>query len=387
MAKTMAKIKNAEAEKATKDVTETLERSEVFKVPVDQIFEDPKFQNSRHNPEGLAELQESLLELGQKTPIELRKGKDGKLYIQAGFRRMNAIHNIRVSDPTLFQTVDATIFEGSYEDAMLHNLVENVQREDLTPLEIGEYLCAIQDKFSKSGEKITGKELAGMIGKSETYVSRAMAIFKDKDDAKMTPSLKRLINEKKVPFWTAVKIAEHSPKKQLEICDTIEKAFRKSKEDGEEAVKKAKKESVRDFRTKQEINEMFAVFTGKDLDQQMEAFDVVWNKWMEDPTPEELETLRLAFAYVSMCGTLKALTWVKNNNVDWERLTPPFLIEDVLADVGKDLKKEEEEEEEPPKAKKKAKGKVKASKVDPTEEDEDEEPSKDIFEDMDETEA
>ena len=128
----------------------------VVAIPLKQIITNPFQPRTNFSDENIAELAESIKNLGIIQPITVRKVKDDKFQLIAGERRLRASKKVGL------KTIPSFI-KNSNDDEMLEiALVENIQRKDLDPIEIGlslkrliEELSLTQDQLSKKlGKKI-----------------------------------------------------------------------------------------------------------------------------------------------------------------------------------------------------------------------------------------
>ena len=103
----------------------------VYEVPVADIAPSPR--NPRHKLEGLDELAESIHAHGLLQPIVVRTLADGYELV-AGHRRLAAVQALG------WARVPAVVREPNEDDAYILTLVENLQREDLSPKEEAEAL-------------------------------------------------------------------------------------------------------------------------------------------------------------------------------------------------------------------------------------------------------
>lgn len=115
------------------------------------------------------ELAQTLLSEGQQTPIIVYPKNDhGKYVIQKGERRWRACQFANI------ETIDIIINESNQTsvDEVAGELIENIQRDDLTPIEIAHAL----EVFIKKGWK--QKQIAERIGKNKSYISSHLALLK-----------------------------------------------------------------------------------------------------------------------------------------------------------------------------------------------------------------
>ncbi|MFL6631639.1 MAG: ParB/RepB/Spo0J family partition protein [Massilia sp.] len=132
------------------------------------IDEDPAQPRSKNNPglrpESIAELASSYGPKGPKTPLSLRVNLDvrGRYIINHGHRRYRA--------GRLKGLVALPAFiDNDYDDA--DQVIENLQRESMTPREIADYIGRELAKGKKKGE------IASRIGKSASFVSQHVTLL------------------------------------------------------------------------------------------------------------------------------------------------------------------------------------------------------------------
>lgn len=140
---------------------------QVLKLSLDVVR--PKPSQVRKSFSGIRELADSLIEEGQIQPIIVSpQGDDGLYEIQKGERRWRACQEAGLA------TVDAIINEEGQTalDATAGELIENIQRDDLTAMEIAEALAV----FTGAGWK--QKDIAKRIGKTVPFVSTHLSLLK-----------------------------------------------------------------------------------------------------------------------------------------------------------------------------------------------------------------
>jgi len=141
---------------------------ETNKISIKDIVRN-KFQPRKNfNKENLAELSSSIKEQGVIQPIVVRPAKslDGKYEIIAGERRWLASQNAGLHEvPVVILNVDDL---KSLEFA----IVENVQRQDLNPIEEAKGYKKLIDDFNYNQEK-----LSKFIGKSRSYIANSLRLL------------------------------------------------------------------------------------------------------------------------------------------------------------------------------------------------------------------
>ena len=137
-----------------------------FEVSVDDLEVDPNQSRKIFNDEALLELAESLKIYGQLTPILVRKkeGVRGKWILVAGERRLRAAKLIDM--PYLLAIERDT-------DSDVVSLIENLQREDLKPIEE-----AMGLKLLSENRGWSQRELARNVGKGVSHINGMLAVAK-----------------------------------------------------------------------------------------------------------------------------------------------------------------------------------------------------------------
>ncbi|MBQ4070018.1 MAG: ParB/RepB/Spo0J family partition protein [Alphaproteobacteria bacterium] len=145
-----------------------VERVVVKQVPLVQIGANPDQPRKTFSDEELSDLAASIKEKGVLQPILLRSvsGRDYLYEIVAGERRFRASKMAGLADiPALVKTM-------SDENAMEIALIENVQRENLNPIEEAN---AYQNLMTTCGYELS--DVARLIGKSESYIKNSLRLI------------------------------------------------------------------------------------------------------------------------------------------------------------------------------------------------------------------
>ena len=138
------------------------QRTVLTLVPLRDVVPNPD-QPRRHFDEGkIAELAASIQAHGLLQPIVVRR-REGGFELLAGERRFRAAQLVGLERlPALVRDV---------QDPLEVALIENLQREDLSPLEEAEALTVLIERHGYSH-----RELADLLGKSRPYVSNTLAL-------------------------------------------------------------------------------------------------------------------------------------------------------------------------------------------------------------------
>ena len=139
--------------------------------------------------DALAELADSIAKHGVIQPLLVRPMPDGSYQLVAGERRWRASRMAGLTE------VPVVIKELSDDEAMALALIENLQREDLNPLEEAQAIQALMDTLS-----LTQDEAAERVGKSRPAVANALRLLKLPDsvialvsDGKLSPGHARAL--------------------------------------------------------------------------------------------------------------------------------------------------------------------------------------------------
>ncbi len=138
----------------------------VGKVPIDIIEPNPYQPRSNFDAEAMNELANSIKEQGVIQPITLRKIEDNKLQLVSGERRLKAAKMAGLTDIPAYIVI-------AEDRAMLEiAIVENIQRENLNPIEIAlGYKQLIED------HGLTQEKLSERLGKSRPSISNHLRLL------------------------------------------------------------------------------------------------------------------------------------------------------------------------------------------------------------------
>ena len=148
------------------DVVSNASTSDIKEINLDEIRSNPYQPRKTFNEESLNELAESLKEHGLLQPITVRK-IDDKYELIAGERRYRAA---RLAG---FKTIPAIIKDFDDTQMMELALVENIQRENLNPIDEA---MAYENIIKLS--KMTQDEFAKKFGKSRSHVTNMLGLLK-----------------------------------------------------------------------------------------------------------------------------------------------------------------------------------------------------------------
>jgi ParB family chromosome partitioning protein len=139
-----------------------------------EFIQRGKYQPRRDiDPESLQELADSIKAQGVMQPIVVRPISDRKFEIIAGERRW------RATQMAGLDMIPAVIREVPDDAAIAMALIENIQREDLNPIEEAAALQRLQQEF-----ELTQQEVAQAIGKSRSTVANLLRLMTLQEDVR-----------------------------------------------------------------------------------------------------------------------------------------------------------------------------------------------------------
>jgi len=206
--------------------------SGVLEIDINKIKLNPYQPRKEFKEESIIELANSIKRYGLLQPVILIKDKDEYILV-AGERRLKAIKKLNKDK------IKAIVVDYSLNDLREYALIENIQREDLNPIEIATSLKNLIEEHN-----YTHEELSNIISKSRSYVTNLLRILN------LPNFVQNKIKENKLSIGHAKvligldeellkKVVEEIEKKDLNVRET-EKLIQKLKN----PIKK--KESVMD---------------------------------------------------------------------------------------------------------------------------------------------
>ena len=135
-------------------------------IPVDRVSANPHQPRSVFDEEALASLAASIREVGVLQPIIVRAAEEGSYTLVAGERRWRAARKVGLKE------IPAIIRESDDRSLLTEALVENLQREDLSPLEEA---TAYQELLEDFG--LTHEEVGTRVGKSRSAITNSLRLL------------------------------------------------------------------------------------------------------------------------------------------------------------------------------------------------------------------
>lgn len=151
---------------------EQLTGEELRDVPVDLIQPNPDQPRKRFDPEALDRLAESVAEAGVVQPLVVHQLTDGRYQLIAGERRWRAARQAGL------EVVPAVLRSADEGRRLQTALIENMAREDLSPVEEGRACAALVEELGVSKE-----EAARRLGRSRSAISNLIRLLDLPDQA------------------------------------------------------------------------------------------------------------------------------------------------------------------------------------------------------------
>ena len=189
------------------EVIQTNGSSNLSEVRMDDIRPNPNQPRREFDDDSLQELANSIRQIGVIQPITLRDMGDGTYVIIAGERRWRASQRVGLTTiPAYIRTVDD-------ENMMEMALVENIQREDLTALEVA---LAYQNLIEQ--HNLTQEQLSERVGKNRATVTNYLRLLK------LPASVQMALRNKEIDMGHARALLSLSdPEAQLKVFAEMKK--------------------------------------------------------------------------------------------------------------------------------------------------------------------
>lgn len=174
-------------------------------VLVDHIQPNPYQPRKNFDPEKLRDLADSLTESGMIQPIIVTKKADSEYELIAGERRLEA------AKLAGFTEVPVIIRSVSKKEQLQYAIIENIQRENLNPLEEAEAYNQLHKEFS-----LTHDEIAKLMGKERTTITNSLRLLK------LSGPVRKMLLAQRLSQGHARTLIQLEGEKQLEFALLIE---------------------------------------------------------------------------------------------------------------------------------------------------------------------
>jgi len=185
--------------------TGSKEKADIVRIPADLIEPNPFQPRMSFDNESLEELADSIRALGLIQPVTVRSVADGKYQIISGERRFRACRMAGMD------MIPAYIRDASEQGMLEMAIVENIQREDLDPIEVAMSYRRLIEECN-----LTQEQMAARVGKKRASITNYLRLLK-------LPA--KVQHDLKVGLLSVghakVLLGVEDQKVQEELCDTV----------------------------------------------------------------------------------------------------------------------------------------------------------------------
>lgn len=139
----------------------------IIDLPLENISTNPFQPRTHFNEDALKELSSSIKELGVIQPVTVRKMKGDQYQLVSGERRLRASKMVGISK------IPAYVRLANDQESLEMALVENIQRQDLDPIEIGLSYQRLIEEIN-----LTQDQLSERVGKKRSTITNYMRLLK-----------------------------------------------------------------------------------------------------------------------------------------------------------------------------------------------------------------
>ena len=173
-------------------------------LPIDLIYRSPYQPRREFKEEALAELADSIRAQGLMQPVVVRPRAAGGYELIAGERRWRAAQLAGMTRlPAVIRDVDD-------RQAAAMALIENIQREDLNPLEEAQALQRLREEF-----ELTHEQIANAVGKSRVAVTNLMRLLN------LAPAVRSLLDQGLIEMGHARALLSLEPQDQEKLAQEV----------------------------------------------------------------------------------------------------------------------------------------------------------------------
>lgn len=184
---------------------EKLSSDKITEIDIFRIYPNKNQPRKNFDKEKIEELADSIEKYGLLQPIILKKDSNDNYMIVAGERRYTACRLIGM------KKIPAIVKDISYEEVERLAIIENLQRENLTPIEEARAYKRLIDVY-----KITQSKLSEMMGKSRPYITNSMRLLNLNEEV-----IELLDNEKITPGHGKILLKVEDPELQTKLANKI----------------------------------------------------------------------------------------------------------------------------------------------------------------------
>ena len=189
------------------DYMDSAQEKSSLLLPISQVESCASQPRKSFDPEALSDLADSIRQHGVIQPLTVRKLSSGYYQIIAGERRWRAAKMAGLRE------IPAVVIEADDRKAMELAMIENLQREDLNPIEEAEGYKTLTEQYG-----LTQEETAERVGKSRSAVANAMRLLH------LSPAVRALVEDGKLSGGHARALLSLPPKTQEAAAQQILKS-------------------------------------------------------------------------------------------------------------------------------------------------------------------
>ncbi|CEK18461.1 ParB/RepB/Spo0J family partition protein [Chthonomonas calidirosea] len=141
-------------------------QGQVREIDISEVLPNPYQPRTLFDPVALEELVQSIREHGVLQPILVRETESGKFEVVAGERRLRAAQRAGLT------RIPAMVRSCSDREMLEVAIVENLQREDITPIEAAKAYLRMMREFG-----LTQEQVAQRVGKTRTAIANALRLL------------------------------------------------------------------------------------------------------------------------------------------------------------------------------------------------------------------
>ena len=186
------------------DMIESGEEKKYLFLPISQVESCALQPRKQFDPDALADLADSISQHGILQPLTVRKLQSGYYQIIAGERRWRAARMAGLRE------VPVIVIEADDRKAMELAMIENLQREDLNPIEEAQGFRSLMESYS-----MTQEEAAQRVGKSRSAVANALRLLH------LSAPVREMVEDGRLSGGHARTLLPLSPEQQLSAANRI----------------------------------------------------------------------------------------------------------------------------------------------------------------------
>ena len=189
------------------DFLDSAEPKGTLFLPISEVESCASQPRKNFDSEALSDLADSIRQHGIIQPLTVRRLQSGYYQIIAGERRWRAARMAGLSE------VPAVVIEADDRKAMELAMIENLQREDLNPMEEAKGYQVLMEQYG-----MTQEEAAQRVGKSRPAVANALRLLK------LCPDVRKLVEEGAISGGHGRTLVTLNEKQQKEAAAVIVKS-------------------------------------------------------------------------------------------------------------------------------------------------------------------